>query len=271
MVMLDPEVLYKDKDLLVINKPSGLLVHGARGKRKEEREERVEPTLVDWLLKYYPEVKGVGDQPLHATPSTVAQGLRPGIVHRLDRDTSGVMVIARNQATFLYLKSLFQKHEVTKTYIALVWGVPKERTGTIEKPIGIRNGTVKRSVHGGRMIKDAVTDYRVVRTYGKGERAMSLLEVSPRTGRTHQIRVHLASIGHPVVGDALYGKRGKRKEERGKRKGEKIDVQLVTGMITPRLMLHASAIEFTKSDGKRIRVDAAPPRDFLEYEERIAL
>ena len=246
--MQNPTVLYEDKDLLVVNKPSGLLVHPFVKPKAKSQKSKVldEPTLTDWLLRHYPEVKTVGDAPEE----------RPGIIHRLDRDTSGVMVVARNQKTFLYLKSLFQKHEVKKTYLALVWGVSKETTGTITKPIGIRNGTVKRSVHGGRMIKDAVTDYRVLRTYvdvrGRDYDSlrMSLLKVSPQTGRTHQIRVHLASIHHPIVGDPLYGKKHE-------------------SFAAPRLMLHASEIEFAKSDGKRIRVAAEPPQDFLDYEKTV--
>src|SRR3989338_5411378 len=131
---MDIKVIYEDKNFIVINKPAGLLVHQAQFRR---RTSNTEPSLVDWLLKNYPEVKIVVDNPAE----------RPGIVHRLDKDTSGVMVIARNQETFDYLKSLFQKHLVKKVYLALVCGKLIQRQGVIDKPIGIKNGSTKRSVH----------------------------------------------------------------------------------------------------------------------------
>jgi 23S rRNA pseudouridine1911/1915/1917 synthase len=229
------EVIYKDDRLLVIVKPAGLQVHGVRiassknARRKDEPAREPMPTLVDWLAAHYPEVKKVGDDP----------GLRPGIVHRLDKETSGVMLIARTQAMFEYLKALFQRHEIKKTYLALVWGKPREERGTIDAPIGIRNGTLKRSVRSEKMAKQAVTGYRVVKTFSNDT---SLLEIVPQTGRTHQIRVHLASIGHPVVGDRMYGPR-KQPEW------------------ATRLLLHALSIEFTDPDGKRVKFEADPPKE----------
>ncbi len=197
--MKDREIIYENKDIIVVNKPAGMMVHGVAGKVSAE------PTLTDILLKKYPEIKTVGDDPL----------LRPGIVHRLDKDTSGVMVVARNQKSFDYLKSLFKTRDVHKTYIAVVSGAPKEKQGIIDKSIGIRTGTTKRSVESKKMAKPAVTEYEVLKTvqaedgHGK-ESSFALLSVSPKTGRTHQIRVHLTSIGHPIVGDPLYGPKNNR-------------------------------------------------------------
>lgn len=241
--MDEPTVLHEDKDVLVIMKPAGLQVHAARiaahavGRRSRRQPvvpRELPPTLVDWLLPRYPEVSTVGDDPEQ----------RPGIVHRLDKETSGVMLVARNARAFEYLKALFQKHEIKKTYRAVVFGVPKEKRGVIDAPIGIRNGTMKRSVRSAKMAKQAVTEYKVLKTFvragGDGNDAkFSLLEVSPKTGRTHQIRVHLASIGHPIVGDRLYGP---------KKQPAWAD----------RMMLHAFAIEFVM-DGRRMRFEAEPP------------
>lgn len=227
--MIEPRVIYESEDFLAVNKPSGLLVHEARGAKHETRE----PTLAGWLLEKYPEIAGVGDDPK----------LRPGIVHRLDRETSGIMIVARNQKTFEYFKSLFKNRAIKKTYLALVWGSVKSKRGSIEKPIRIKNGTIKRTVNRGTMEKEAVTDYKVLKHLTRGaenREEFSLLEVRPKTGRTHQIRVHLASIGYPVVGDIIYGSK-KRPNSR--------------------LMLHALSLEFTAPNGTRMKLETEPPPD----------
>lgn len=226
IAMKDIQIVYKDPNFLVVNKPAGLLVHKTRKGKKEL-------TLVDWLLENYPEVKSVGDEPI----------IRPGIVHRLDKDTSGVMVIARNQETFNYLKSLFQKHQLQKTYLALVVGKVKEKTGRIEKPIGIKAGTTKRTVFSEKMQKEAITEYKVIKFIKLKDKDFTLLEVMPKTGRTHQIRVHLAYIGHPVVGDKMYG--GKRTEIEG----------------LERQFLHAQSVEFTSLTGERLKFETETPED----------
>jgi 23S rRNA pseudouridine1911/1915/1917 synthase len=237
--MLEPKVIYENDNFLAIDKPAGLMVHAAKisSKHRKKNDGPIkEPTVVDWLLENYPGVKTVGDEP----------ALRPGIVHRLDRATSGVMLIAKTQEYFDYLKSLFQKHEVRKTYYAVVIGVPKNKEGTIDAPIGIRTGTLKRSVRSTKMQKEAVTAYKVIKSYTLegASQEVSLLEVTPKTGRTHQIRVHLASIAHPIIGDPLYGS----KTSHG---------------LAPRLMLHAAAIEFLEKNGSMVRLDAYPqPKDF---------
>ncbi len=226
---VQPSVIYEGKRFLIVNKPAGMIVHRAKATKRQTTESG-EEALADWLAARYPELKQVGDDP----------ALRPGIVHRLDKETSGVMIVPRDQGYFAYLKQLFGEHKIKKTYLALVAGNPKKRRGTIDAPIGIRNGTVRRSIHSSRMAKPAVTDYRVAKEFAGGS---ALLEIYPRTGRTHQIRVHLASIGHPVLGDRLYGPKKPK-------------------MPVPRLMLHALALEFTAEDGKRMRFEAAPPPGF---------
>jgi 23S rRNA pseudouridine1911/1915/1917 synthase len=227
-----PIVIYEESDFLVINKPAGLIVHCASPKLQGSEGGPRESSVVGWLLKNYPEVATVGDDPAE----------RAGIVHRLDRDTSGVMIIPRTQEAFLFFKNLFQTKTVHKTYLALVYGAPKEQKGTIDKPIGLNSGTVKRTVHvkNAKMVKDAVTDYEVIKTFDIDGTLVSLIRVSPRTGRTHQIRVHMASINCPVVGDALYGP-----------KKQTIHIS--------RQFLHADSIEFPTPRGNRLTISADMP------------
>ena len=216
--------------MIALVKPASLLVH----RKTADNMSSAEPTLVDWLLKKYPEIRNVGDDP----------AMRPGIVHRLDKETSGVMLVARNQASFEYMKSLFMKHDITKTYHAVVFGVPKKEEAVIDMPIGIRNGTLKRSVRSTKMQKEAVTAYRLIGRFHASDASaeempgtFSILEIRPKTGRTHQIRVHLAHIGHAVVGDPLYGPKKQPSWAH-------------------RLMLHAAAIEFTSRNGKHLKFEA---------------
>ncbi|MFH1192795.1 MAG: RluA family pseudouridine synthase [Candidatus Jorgensenbacteria bacterium] len=260
------EVIYENDDFLVINKPAGVLVHGVNAPMAEPSRVRDkvgtksgdEETVADWLVRYYPAAGKVGD------PSTGSSTTpRPGIVHRLDRETSGVLVAAKTQPFFEHMKRLFQAHEVEKTYLALVYGEVK-KPGVVDKPIGLRAGTVKRSVRARRMkmVKEAVTEYRPLKVFsGKGDggkpETFTLVRLTPRTGRTHQLRVHMASIGHPVVGDALYG-----------RKGNPLGLA--------RHFLHAESIVFSlpacaggparagTPDGKLMRFDAELPED-LEH------
>ncbi len=245
---MNPEVIYEDKDLLVINKPAGLIVHGVRGKHFREGTQRQENTLVDWIVERHPEIKLVGDNPDE----------RAGIVHRLDRETSGVMVVPKSQEYFSYLKKLFQTHEIQKTYLALVWGKVDPKSGVINKPIGIKDGSIKRTVHtkNARMIREALTEYKVkkyltLEVDGKPQ-DFTLVEVMPKTGRTHQIRVHMASINHPIVGDSVYG---------GKRDRFGLD----------RHFLHAESIEFANLDGKRLKVAADLPPELASLIDKKAL
>ncbi len=228
--MSDPEVIYETPDFLAVDKPAGLLVHSVPALASKK-----EPTLTAWLLRHYPEVRKVGDKP----------EVRPGIVHRLDRETSGIMLVPRNQAYFEYLKGLFQKHEIRKKYLALVSGEVKS-SGRIDRPIGIKSGSVKRSLYSEKMRKEAVTNYELKKVMERDGEKFSLLEIRPETGRTHQIRVHLSGIGHPVAGDRLYGPR-------------------TQPSWIKRLMLHAWSLEFEMSPGHRLEIQADPPSEFREF------
>jgi len=233
--MPEPKVIYEDKNFVVINKPAGLLVHVVKTSVENDAVRKTEPVLTSWLLRRYPELKKVGDDPEN----------RPGIVHRLDRDTSGIMIIPRNQKYFEYLKDLFKNRQIQKTYIALVFGKLSNLTGIINKPIGIKTGTTKHSVVATKMVKEAVTEYMVLKILrdSRGE-LFSLIEVYPKTGRTHQIRVHFASIGHSLAGDKMYGRKNQP------------DWAI-------RLMLHAQSLEFmSEITGSRLKIEALPPEDF---------
>ncbi|MBI2591819.1 MAG: RluA family pseudouridine synthase [Candidatus Brennerbacteria bacterium] len=225
-----PSIIYETDDFVAVNKPAGLLVHKTAASEEE--------TLVEWLLKKYPEIKTVGDDPEN----------RPGIVHRLDKDTSGVILIARNQKFFEYLKNLFKTHQIKKTYLALVYGKLEPLTGVIEKPIALKSGTIKRTAHLGgkvRMVKEAITEYKVKKYLRLNSQDFSLVELFPKTGRTHQLRVHMASISHPIVGDRLYG-----------RKNVNFDLE--------RQFLHAESIEFSLPEGRRIKIEAELPLDLMK-------
>ena len=237
---MDIPILYEDGDVVVVNKPSGLVVH-SDGKTKE-------PTLADdWVLTHYPETKNVGE-PFVKDGVTIP---RPGIVHRLDRATSGALVIAKNERAFEHLKRQFQEREVTKTYNAFVYGAMKEEDGVIDRPIGksasdFRLRSAQRGARG--VLREAVTEYTVL---SRGADA-SFLEIRPKTGRTHQIRVHLKAINHPVVCDTLYAP--KRPPLFG----------------FSRLALHARSIAFKTIGGEMVTVEAPLPEDFVAARKRIA-
>ncbi|OHA18972.1 MAG: hypothetical protein A3C08_00765 [Candidatus Taylorbacteria bacterium RIFCSPHIGHO2_02_FULL_47_18] len=219
------QILYEDNDVLVINKPAGLIVH-ADGRTNE-------PTLVDWVLGKYPEIKMVGD------------AARPGIVHRLDRDTSGALVIAKNQKAYDFLREQFQSRKVEKIYHAFVYGRVKNDEGVIDRPIARskRGGALWSATRGKKgKERDAVTEYKVLKR-GDG---YSLIELRPLTGRTHQLRVHLKAINYPVVCDKLYAPKK----------------ECLLGF--NRLALHARSLTLALISGKKIKIEAPYPNDFEE-------
>jgi len=237
---MQPTVIYADEAILVINKPAGLAVH-ADGKHDWK-------TVVDWLVAEYPEIKGVGEEQ-RLTDGTIIE--RPGIVHRIDRETSGVLVIARTQKAFDTLKLQFQGREVKKTYRAFVYGELTQERGIIDKPIGSGRGgraprTALLSAKG--TLRDAQTAYRVItRT-----KEVSYVEAFPKTGRTHQIRVHFSSIQHPIVSDSLYAPTRPS----------------LLGFA--RLALHAYSVTFAHpTTGKEVLFEAPLPADFVAAEEAL--
>lgn len=235
------EILYQDENIIAVNKPAGLIVH-SDGKTEE-------PTLVDWINKKFPGAKDVGE-PINLTNGEVIH--RPGIVHRLDRDTSGVMLIALTQAGFNHLKRQFQDRDIEKKYHAFVYGNIKEEDGIIDRPItrSRKDFRLWSAQRGGRgESRDAVTHFKVLNRNEMHDGvhhalATTLVEVSPKTGRTHQIRVHFKAINHPVVADPLYAPKMKP----------------LLGF--KRLALHAKEISFENLEGEQVNVEAAYPEDF---------
>ena len=227
-------ILYQSTDILAINKPAGLVTH-SDGKTKES-------TLADWVLENFPQAKNVGE------PITLSSGEiihRPGIVHRLDRETSGVMLIALTEKGFDLLKGQFQDRDIKKKYHAFVYGIVKENEGVIDRPItrSRKDFRLWSAQRGGRgEARDAVTDYKVLQR--DQEKDVTFIEASPHTGRTHQIRVHFKAINHPVVADSLYAP--KREPILGFK----------------RLALHAKQITFTTLEREEVTVEAPYPEDF---------
>jgi 23S rRNA pseudouridine1911/1915/1917 synthase len=236
-------VVYEDDDLIVIDKPAGLVVHPAAGNRTG--------TLVNALIAH-----------CGASLSGIGGVSRPGIVHRLDKDTSGLMVVAKNDRSHRSLAAQFADHgrsgPLERGYLAIVWGAPTVREGTIDAPLGrsSRNREkieVKKS--GGR---EAVTHYRLAESYGpKGKPALaSLMECRLETGRTHQIRVHLAAIGHPLIGDEAYGAGFKTKVSTLPEPARSIAAAL------PRQALHAYLLGFEHpTTGEALRFESPLPAD----------
>ncbi len=251
-------ILFENEDLLVINKPAGLVVH-SDGKT-------VEPSVTDWVLTHFPDMESVGE-PMVLNKNTDKELVikRPGIVHRLDRDTSGVLVLAKTQESFLHLKAQFQEREITKTYRTVVWGITKDSEGRIERPIGrsktdFRKWSAERFARG--ELRPAITDYKtlahipdVAPAFGETTQQkkiphnFSYLEVYPKTGRTHQIRVHLKAINHPVVSDSLYAENHPQ----------------VLGF--SRTALHALRIEIEDTKGVMHLCQAPLPADFVQFEK----
>ena len=214
------EILYEDGDLAVVVKPRGMVVHPAAG--------HSDGTLVNALLGNLDELSGIGGEK------------RPGIVHRLDKDTSGIMMVAKNDETQTELSRMLKDREIEKHYLALTEGIMKEKEGVVEAPIG-RSKKDRKKMAVDPEGRPAVTEWRVL---AEG-RNCSLLDVHILTGRTHQIRVHMRSIQHPVCGDPLYG--------------------FEKGAKAPCLMLHARSLCFVHPRTKeKMAFQAPPPGDFLK-------
>ena len=223
------EILYQDADLAVVYKPSGMVVHPAAG--------NPDGTMVNALLQHLDRLSGIGGE------------IRPGIVHRIDKDTSGLLLVAKNDFSHASLSEQIKAHSVQRAYMAIVQGGMREDCGTVEGPIG-RHPTDRKKmaiVSGGR---DAVTHWRVLEPL----KGATLLECRLTTGRTHQIRVHMASIGHPLLGDPLYGPK-------------KMPYPVQGGQL-----LHAFRIGFVHPrTGKEMLFEAPPEARFLDWQRRLKL
>jgi 23S rRNA pseudouridine1911/1915/1917 synthase len=255
------DVVYEDPDLVVVNKPAGMMVHAGAGATDDARNRG---TLVNALLYRFAKLSAVGGE------------TRPGIVHRLDNDTSGLILIARNDAAHRNLAKQFSGRAVKKRYIALVHGWPERSRGTINAPISRDAVRRTRMTTRGSAGRSAVTHYevreRIESPYGK----FALLDVHIETGRTHQIRVHMASIGHPVVGDTLYGAAGVLHSAKAPRRASSKAAAFpppessLPGLSLDRNFLHAAAIEFAHPrTGKPLSFSAPLPDSLIRYLEKL--
>ncbi len=253
------DIIFENNDILVLNKPAGISVHGD-GKTPLK-------TVADFIVEQYPALKEVGEPLVIEHKGEQITISKPGIVHRLDKDTSGVLIIAKNQPTFLFLKEQFMNRNVQKTYHALVYGWPKEDKGSIDEPIGraktdIRKWTAGKGARG--VLREAHTSYEVLARYSEDDReytgsgsteadTCAYVEVSPKTGRTHQIRVHMKYINHPLVCDSLYAP----------------DKPNHLGFT--RLALHAKSLTIALPNGEEQTFEAPFPKDFEHAREILAL
>ena len=214
------DIIYEDDDIIVINKPKGMVVHPANG--------NPDGTLVNAVMAICKDsLSGIGGE------------IRPGIVHRLDKDTSGIIIVAKNDKEHINLSEQIKDHKVKKTYIALVRGIVKENEATIKMPIG-RSDKDRKKMAVTKNGKEAITHFKVLKRYEK----YTLLQVNIETGRTHQIRVHLSQIGYPIVGDQVYSNGKNEWNIKGQ-------------------CLHAKSLEFTHpSSGKKMYLEAKLPEYF---------
>jgi len=231
------EIIYEDDDIVVINKQPYFAMH-----RVSESDEKF--TVADALVARDAAIARVGEDPL-----------RPGIVHRLDADTSGVIIAAKNQKTFVWLKKQFAGRHVEKKYLAIVEGRMKETKGIMHNAIGRVNGkfrvinpaALRRSDTVPQKLREAETEFRAIRRFTDA----TLVLLAPKTGRTHQLRVQLADLGYPILGDKLYGTKNARQR-------------------APRQMLHALALTVSMPGGKHLSFEAEPPPDFQEVLDELA-
>ena len=221
------EIVYEDKDIIVVNKPKGMVVHPANG--------NPDGTLVNAIMSICKDsLSGIGGE------------IRPGIVHRLDKDTSGILIVAKNDKAHVNMSEQIKNHEVKKTYIALVRGVVKENKATIDMPIG-RSNSDRKKMAVTKNGKSAITHINVLKRY----KDCTLLEVNIETGRTHQIRVHLSHIGYPIIGDSIYSNGKNRFGIEGQ-------------------CLHAKSLEFKHPiTGENMQLEASLPTYFEEILEEL--
>jgi 23S rRNA pseudouridine1911/1915/1917 synthase len=244
---LEPTILYEDNDVLVINKPEGWMVHG------DGKSEGV-PVVVQWFLSRLPTAAGVGE-PGYSVKGELLD--RSGIVHRLDRETSGVLILAKTQDAYQFLKQQFKDRQVLKEYRAFVYGRIHDRWGTINRPIGrsSKDHRLRSAMKGAKgMMREAITD---IERIGVGEyegESFSYLKLTPKTGRTHQLRVHLRAIDRPIVNDELYATHMTEKSN---------------NLALNRMALHAHVLELTLPSGLKERFIAPVPQAFEEAAERI--
>lgn len=229
------DIIHEDGDLIVVNKPAGLVVHPGAGNRSG--------TLVNALVYHFDQLsRGYGPQ-------------RPGIVHRLDKETSGVLVVAKTDQAHQFLARQFARRGVEKIYLALVWGRPEQKEGTVNAPL-IRDPRNRRKFTFSTEGREAITAYRTRKEYP----LLSLVELMPQTGRTHQLRVHMSGIGHPVFADNDYG--GGRSRIRGYSPAHRPFLASLFSLID-RHALHASRISFVHpGTGKKVSYEAPLPADF---------
>jgi 23S rRNA pseudouridine1911/1915/1917 synthase len=220
------DIVYEDADLAIVNKPAGMMVHAGAGATDDARNRG---TLVNALLHHF------------GTLSALGGALRPGIVHRLDRATSGLTVVAKNDESHRQLAKQFSRREVHKTYMALLHGWPKQDHGTIQSAISRHSQRRTRMTTKGYGGREAVTHYAVKKKIDSPYGKFALVELKIETGRTHQIRVHMSSLGHPVVGDALYGAPGELRSQSNKRRAPGMPATLILN----RNFLHSAVLELT--------------------------
>ncbi len=246
------DIVYEDDDLAIINKAAGMMVHAGAGATDNERNRG---TLVNALLHHFATLSGVGGD------------LRPGIVHRLDKETSGLIVVAKNDESHRKLADQFSKREVKKTYVALVHGWMKKDSGTVTASISRDRVRRTRMTTRGLAGREAISHYRVVRRLESAFGKFTLIEVKIDTGRTHQIRVHMASLGHPVVGDRLYGAPAEIRNTQRPGKGIAID-----SVSLPRNFLHAAELELGHPrTGERILRKASLPLELQSFVDRLEI
>jgi 23S rRNA pseudouridine1911/1915/1917 synthase len=261
------KVLFENTNLLVLDKPAGLAVHGD-GKTKRE-------TVVDFIFQKYKNIKGVGENMfvniMEGKTERKVEIHRPGIVHRLDKDTSGVLIIAKTADAYENLKKQFQEHKIRKEYTAVLLGDVKFDTGIIDTPIARSKSDFRKkevvkkvigkdnepledtNVRGGE--REAMTRYKVGKKITLLGQKMSVVTFFPETGRMHQLRVHAKSIGHPIIGDHLYGPRNEELEEKVFGKSKSIN--------KVRQLLHAKSVTFfNPGTGAELKVIAPLPKDF---------